>query len=196
MAAFPLAAFPWPYSFLVAAVGAERLVELRLSRRNRRAALARGGFEAGRGHYPAMVALHTGLLVACLGEVWWCERPWIPELGFAMLALLALSMTLRYWAITTLGERWNTRIVVIPGVAPVVHGPYRLMRHPNYLAVVLELVALPLVHSAWLTAIVFSLLNAWLLGVRVRAEEAALRSASPYDASFADRRGFAPRGAR
>ncbi len=191
-----MAAYPWSYSLLVAAVGAERLVELHLSRRNRRAALARGGFEAGQGHYPAMVALHTGVLVACLAEVWWCERPWTPELGYPMLALLALSMTLRYWAIATLGERWNTRIVVLPGVAPIVHGPYRLMRHPNYLAVVLELLALPLVHSAWLTATVFSLLNAWLLGVRVRAEEAALRSVSPYDASFADRRGLAPRGAR
>ena len=119
-----------------------------------------------------MVALHTGFLAACVLEIWWLRRPLLPALAVAMLIVLGLSMALRYWAIATLGERWNTRVVVVPDEPAVAGGPYRFVRHPNYLAVVLEMVALPLVHTAWLTALVGSVLNAWLLAVRIRVEEA------------------------
>jgi methyltransferase len=184
---------PVAYTALVGAVALERLFELYRAERNRRRALARGGIESGEGHYPSMVALHAGFLVACPLEVWLLGRPFVPALALAMLGLLALSMALRYWAIATLGERWCTRIVVVPGEAAIVSGPYRFLRHPNYLAVVIEIVALPLVHTAYLTAVVASALNAWLLAVRIGAEERALREHAAYDERVASRR-FLPGG--
>ena len=94
-----------------------------------------------------------------------------------MLALVALTMTLRYWAISTLGRRWNTRVVVLSGRPLVHHGPYRWMRHPNYLAVVVEIAAVPLIYGAWWTALAFSAGNLLVLRTRLRVEEAALRAA-------------------
>lgn len=163
------------YLVLVLATGVERLVELVISARNARAALARGGIEYGRGHFPWMVALHTGLLVACLAEVWFGDRPFQPWLGWPMLALVVLSQALRYWCIVTLGGQWNTRVIVVPGAGLVARGPYRWLRHPNYVAVVVEGFALPLVHTAWVTALAFTVLNAvLLLGFRIPVEERAL----------------------
>lgn len=170
---------------LLAAVG--RLLELRVANRNRRLLLARGGIEFGEGHYPWMVALHTVWLIACIAEVWLLDRPFIPWLGFTALALFLAAFAVRYWVISTLGERWTTRIVCLPGVAPITGGPYRWLRHPNYLAVILEIASLPLVHTAWLTALAFSLLNAILLRVRIRAEEEGLSRLSDYDEAFAGR---------
>jgi len=167
------------YTLLVLAVGVERLAELRLSVRHARWALARGGVETGRGHYPPMVALHTGLLVAAVAEVYLAGRPFLPWLGWPMLALVLAAQALRWWCIATLGPRWNTRVIVVPGLPLVTAGPYRLLRHPNYLAVVVEGFALPLVHTAWLTAAAFTVLNAWLLRVRIGCEERALAGAAP-----------------
>jgi methyltransferase len=123
-----------------------------------------------------MVALHTGLLAACLVEVALGDRPFVPALGWPMLALVLGSQGLRWWCIRTLGRHWSTRVVVVPGAARVTYGPYRWISHPNYVAVVVEGLALPLVHSAWLTAVCFSVLNAALLRVRIRVENAALES--------------------
>ncbi|MGX7680547.1 isoprenylcysteine carboxyl methyltransferase family protein [Jatrophihabitans sp. DSM 45814] len=162
------------YTLLIAAVAIERLVELVVSKRNLAWSLARGGRESGFGHYPAMVILHSALLVGCLVEAFTLHRSFIPALGWPMLALVVLSQSLRWWCITTLGHQWNTRIVVVPGAQRVGAGPYRFLSHPNYVAVVVEGIALPLVHSAWITALVFSVLNAVLLTIRVRAEAAAL----------------------
>jgi methyltransferase len=181
------------YALLVAAVGLERLVELRLTRRNLAWARARGGVEGGRRHYPAMVGLHVLFLLACPTEVYLLERPLRPALAAAMLVLFAAAMALRYWAIAALGERWSTRLVVVPGAPAVATGPYRFVRHPNYLAVVVEGVALPMIHGAWLTALLFSLANAILLAVRIRAEEAALARHSAYAERLGDRRRFLPR---
>jgi len=123
-----------------------------------------------------MVALHSGLLVAMLVEAW-VRRPDVaPLLAWSMLALVLASQALRWWCIATLGRRWNTRVIIVPGLAPVASGPYRLLPHPNYVAVVVEGVALPLVHAAWMTALVFTLANAALLAVRIRVEDAALRT--------------------
>ena len=163
------------YVGLVLLVGAERVAELVVSLRNARWSFARGGVEYGRGHYPFMVALHTGLLVACLVEGMY--RPFIPSLGWTMLAVVLLSQGLRWWCIATLGQQWNTRVIVVPGLHLVARGPYRWMRHPNYVAVVAEGIALPLVHTAWITALVFTVLNIPLLAVRIRTENAALKSA-------------------
>ncbi|HEX5719631.1 MAG TPA: isoprenylcysteine carboxylmethyltransferase family protein [Thermoanaerobaculia bacterium] len=177
---------------ILAAVG--RLLEVRIANRNRRLLLARGGIEVSPGHYPWMVALHTTWLIACVAEVWLLDRPFIPWLGVTALALFLAAFALRYWVISTLGERWTTRIVCLPGVAPVTGGPYRWLRHPNYLAVILEIASLPLVHTAWLTALAFSLLNAILLRVRIRAEEEGLSRLSGYDEAFAGRPRLIPGG--
>jgi len=167
------------YVLLVLVVGVERLAELRLSVRHARWAFRRGGIETGRAHYPPMVALHSGLLVAAPLEAWLAGRAFVPWLGWSMLAVVVLAQGLRWWCIQTLGVRWNTRVIVVPGL-PLVHtGPYRWLRHPNYVAVVAEGIALPLVHTAWLTALVFTVLNAWLLRVRIRTENTALAAAAP-----------------
>ncbi len=159
---------------LVALVALERVAELAVSTRHARWALANGGAESGRSHYPAMVALHSALLVGAVAEVVTLGRPFVPALGWPMLALVVLAQALRWWCITTLGRQWTTRVIVVPGLRRVRRGPYRVLPHPNYVAVVLEGVALPLVHTAWMTALVFTLLNAVLLRTRVRVESAAL----------------------
>jgi methyltransferase len=166
----------WYVAFLLL-IGVERLVELVVSRRNLAWSLARGGTEHGRGHYPVMVLLHSALLVAPVVEVAVADRPFLPWLGWTMVAVVLGTQALRWWCIRTLGPRWNTRVVVVPGLPLVRRGPYRLLDHPNYVAVAGEGVALPLVHTAWVTALAFTVLNAGLLAVRVRAEEAALAAA-------------------
>ncbi|MGH3446343.1 MAG: isoprenylcysteine carboxyl methyltransferase family protein [Nocardioidaceae bacterium] len=162
------------YVALVAAVALERVAELVVSRRNMAWSIGRGGREIGAGHYPPMVALHVGLLVGCVAEVVVADRPFVPALGWGMVALVLAGQGLRWWCITALGHQWNTRVVVVPGAALVRRGPYRWLRHPNYVAVVVEGAALPMVHTAWVTALVFTTLNAGLLWVRVTVENTAL----------------------
>lgn len=169
------------YLALLAATAVERLAELVVSTRNARWAFARGGVEHGRRHFPPMVVLHTALLLGCALEVTLADRPFLPWLGWPALAVAMGCQALRWWCIASLGPRWNTRVIVVPGLPLVTRGPYRWLRHPNYVAVVLEGIALPLVHTAWLTAVVFTLLNAWLLaGARIPTEERALRAAAPW----------------
>ena len=162
------------YTALVAIVAILRLAELRISARNVAALEARGAVEVGAGHYPWVVMVHASWLIGCVLEVWLLDRPWIAGLGLPMLALFAAGMGLRLWTIRTLGGRWSTRVVVLPGEPLVTTGPFRWLRHPNYLGVVLELAALPLVHGAWITAVAFSVLNGMLLRARIRVEDAAL----------------------
>lgn len=163
------------YLVLILATGAERIVELVISKRNARAAFAKGGVEYGFAHFPWMVALHTSLLLACLVEALF--RPFIPVLGWPMLAIALLCQAGRYWVIASLGQQWNTRVIVVPGAGRVnSRGLYRWFRHPNYVIVAIEGIALPLVHSAWITAIAFTLLNAiLLLRFRIPIENGALR---------------------
>ena len=164
---------------VVLLVAVERLAELVVSKRNAAWSLSRGGVETGRGHYPVMVVLHTGFLAAMLVEAF-VRRPEVPStLAWSMLVLVVAAQVLRWWCIATLGSRWNTRVIVVPGLAPVRSGPYRWLSHPNYVAVVVEGVALPLVHASWVTALVFTLANAVLLTVRLRAENAALATLPP-----------------
>lgn len=168
------------YYLLILAVGLERLVELVVSKRHASWALANGGREYGRSHYPYMVAIHTALLIGCVVEVWLLDRPFLPWLGWPMLAVVLLSQGLRWWCVATLGKRWNTLVIVIPGLPLVNRGPYRWLRHPNYVAVVAEGIALPLIHSAWLTALLFFVANALVLTVRIRVENAALQTAAAH----------------
>jgi methyltransferase len=160
------------YTLLIAAVAVERIAELVVSQRNLSWSHARGGVEFGARHYPAMVVLHTGLLVGCVVEAMY--RPFLPALGWPMLAVVLAAQGLRWWCIGTLGHQWNTRVVVIPDAPRVTGGPYRFFPHPNYVAVVVEGIALPLVHTAWVTAVVFTVLNAFVLRTRIGVENAAL----------------------
>jgi methyltransferase len=162
------------YLVLIGLVALERLAELAVARRNLAWARSRGGVEYGRRHYPWIVLAHAALLGAAPAEVWLLGRPFVPLLGWPMLAVVVLAQGLRWWCVGTLGRQWNTRVVVVPGMPLVDRGPYRWLRHPNYVAVVAEGLALPLVHSAWLTALAFAAANAVLLTVRVRVEDAAL----------------------
>lgn len=170
------------YLVLILLTGCERLAEVIVSTRNARWAFARGGREYGKRHFPWMVALHFGLLIGALAEVFLLHRPFIPALGWPMLAVALLCQAGRWWIIGTLGRQWNTRVIVVRGLGRVRRGPYRLgwLRHPNYLIVAIEGIALPLVYTAWITALVFTILNAiLLLGFRIPTEDRALRELDP-----------------
>jgi len=167
------------YDALVAAVVLERCAELVLSDRNARTLLSRGAVEHGAGHYPPMVALHTAFILGCALEPWLADRPFVAVLGIPMLLVVLSAQAVRWWAISTLGVHWSTRVIVLPSAPRIASGPYRWLSHPNYAAVVAEGIALPLVHSAWITAAVFTALNACLLCVRIRTEDVALMAMRP-----------------
>ena len=167
------------FTILIVLVAVERLVELAVSKRNLQWSREHGGVEYGKSHYPFMVALHVFLLVGSLVEVWVWQKPLIPALSWTMFGLVLASQLLRWWCIVTLGKRWNTLVVVVPGLPRVTGGPYRWLSHPNYVAVVIEGFALPMVGFAWVTALVFTALNIPLLAVRLRAENAALATLPP-----------------
>ena len=163
-------------ALLVLAVGLvaiQRLLELGLSRRNERILRAQGALERGQRHYPLIVATHALWLLSTLVEGL-LRGPGIPSWWPVPLALFLLAQLLRYWAILSLGEYWNTRVLVVPGARLVARGPYRYLRHPNYVAVAVEIATLPLIFGAWVAALVFSALNAALLYVRINTEDRAL----------------------
>lgn len=162
------------YLAILGVVVLERGVELVLSKRNAAWARGRGGLEAGRSHYGVMVVMHALFLVSCALEPLVLGRTFPGAVGWVCLGVALAAQVLRWWAIATLGRRWNTRVIVLPGAEPVTGGPYRWFPHPNYVAVVMELVALPMIFGAWLTALTFTVLNAALLVVRIRVEERAL----------------------
>jgi len=169
------------FTVLVLVTGLERIVELVISTRNARWALSRGGVESNRRQMPWMIALHAGMLLGALAEAWVLGRPFLPWLGWPMLVLTLASQAARYWIIGSLGHQWNTRVIVVPGLPLLATGPYRWrrLRHPNYLVVAIEGIALPLVHTAWITALLFTVLNAvLLLGFRIPAEDRALAAAA------------------
>ena len=165
------------YIAFVLATGGERIYELVVSKRNAATAFARGAVEYGQRHFPWMVALHTGLLLSCIAEVVLLQRPFIPWLGWPMLVIAIACQAARYWIIASLGSQWNTRVIVVPGAGRIANrGLYRWFSHPNYVVVAVEGIALPLVHTAWITAIAFTVLNAvLLLGFRIPTENRALR---------------------
>ncbi|MHC4393943.1 MAG: isoprenylcysteine carboxyl methyltransferase family protein [Planctomycetota bacterium] len=162
------------YVVLIGLIAIERIAELLVSRRNAEWSFEHGGRELGQRHYPVMVIIHAALLVGCLAEMLAFNRLFTPALGWTSFVAVALAQGLRWWCISILGPRWNTRVIVVPGLKPVSDGPYALLNHPNHVAVVIEGLALPLVHGAWITALTFTVLNTLLLAVRVRCENAAL----------------------
>ncbi len=167
----PLAAF---LAFIVA----QRLSELALSARHARALAARGAVEHAAAHFPLFVALHVAWPLALIGEVLGLgARP--PHAWPLALAAFLAAQLLRTWAIRTLGERWTVRVWVLPGAPPVATGPYRWLRHPNYVAVAIELLAAPLMFGAWRTALAATAVNVVALAIRIPAEEAALGLRGP-----------------
>ena len=180
------------YLGFLALLGLERVGELLLARRNAERAFAKGAVEVGQAHYRVMAVFHTLFLVSCAAETVAGQRAFPGAVGWIALGLAVSAQGLRYWAITTLGDRWNVRVIVLPGVQPVVGGPYRWVRHPNYVAVALEMLAVPLIHGAWVTALAFTLGNGLLMLVRIRAEEAALGTS--YAHAFAHTPRFLPGG--
>ena len=182
---------PPVYLGIVAILALERGVELYIAHRNAARAFAAGAVEIGQRHYRVMVGFHAAFLVACAVES--ILRGSGAPAAVAVPAIVAelFAQFLRYWVIFTLRSRWNTRIIVFPDARPVTSGPFRFARHPNYLAVAIEVVAVPLIGGAWVTAIVFSLGNAILLMVRIPAEERALGQS--YAGAFAERPRFLPR---
>jgi methyltransferase len=158
----------WPSIALLAFVTLQRLVELPIARANSRRLLAAGGYEAGSGHYPLIVALHASWLLT----LWWLApgRP----INLPFLALFVFIEAARVWVLRTLGQRWTTRIIVVPGETLVARGPYRFVNHPNYWVVTGEIAVLPLIFGLWQVALIFSVLNAAILTIRIRAENRAL----------------------
>ena len=161
------------YLIVIILTAIERLVEVRVSNRNAKWSLEQGGTEYGRGHYPFMVVSAHGILFACVGEVFYFQRE-VTYLWLGTFTLVVGCQGLRWWCINTLGQRWNTRVIIVPNLPRVTGGPYQYINHPNYVVVALEGIILPLVHQSWITAICFTLLNAGLMVVRIRCENEAL----------------------
>jgi methyltransferase len=179
------------YLTILAALVVERIFELWLSNRNARLAFARGGIELGRGQYQIIVAFHTLLIAACATGAMRNAPAFPPALSTAALAGEIAALALRSWSVATLGQNWNTRVIVIPDMEPITSGPYRYIRHPNYVAVVIEIACVPLLRGLVILAVVFSVANAILLALRIPLEERAL--GEPYRRAFTSRRRFVPR---
>lgn len=144
----------------------QRLIELVVARRNERWARSQGAVEYGQAHYPYIVALHTLFIVAMIAEYWWKGG----QFSLFVLTLFLMLIAVKIWALSSLGKYWNTKILRIPGSVFVRKGPYRWFKHPNYFIVVCEIIAIPMVYHLVYTVIVFTLLNALMLSVRIREE--------------------------
>ena len=177
---------------IVLALVLQRLLELRLSRHHEADILARGGREHGADQFGWMKALHTAWFIAMLTEVLLLDRPFIPWLFAMACVVFIIGQALRYAAILTLGPRWTVRVMTLPDEPLVTRGIYRHVRHPNYAGVILEVAAVPLLHTAYLTSLVFTLTNAALIAVRIRTEERALELDNHYRRAFAGRPRFIP----
>ena len=181
------------FTGLVVAVGLFRVIELGISQRRRRGLRARGAAPVPEKNFLAMVLLHAGILCGSIAEAWVAARPVIPWLAAFALALVLGASVLRWWVIATLGPHWNVRIMASLSLGVVTGGPYRFVRHPNYVAVFVELLALPLVHGAYLTAVLGAAAHVWVLAQRIRAEEEILLADPIYRAQMGSKPRFLPR---
>ena len=166
---------PVHYTIVIALTAIERLIEVRVSKRNATWSFEQGGREFGKEHYPFMVVLHTVFLISCVVEAWLMPKDIDLVWTSVGLFLVVACQAFRWWCIASLGKHWNTRVILIPGGQRITKGPYRFLPHPNYMIVAVEGVVLPLLYQAWYTAIAFTLFNALLMWVRIRCEEDALR---------------------
>jgi methyltransferase len=178
---------------IITAILLQRVLEMRLSQQNEARIIAQGGREHAAGHFWVMKLLHATWIFAMGIEVFWLDRPFIPGLAIVGFIGLLVGQSLRYAAILTLGNRWTVRVMTLPNAPAVNEGIYRYVRHPNYLGVILEIAAVPLIHTAYITSIFFTLANGLLLLARIRAEERALSEENNYSQVFAERPRFIPK---
>ncbi len=181
------------YLALLLAVALGRLLEMRLSARHQRRLASRGVAKVAEPHFRWMVLLHGGVLVSAALEVLLLRRPLIPGLATAMALLFLLANGLRWWVIATMSEHWNVEVMASTRLGIVTHGPFRWIRHPNYLAVFLELLALPLIHTAWLTALWGSVAHLRILRLRIATEENVLLADPAYRTAMGTKPRFFPR---
>jgi methyltransferase len=180
------------YLALLAAVGLLRLVELQISRRHQQRMLAAGAVRIAEPHFKWIVVIHTGVLIGAALEVILLKRPFFPLLGAIMFALFVASNLVRFWVVRTLGDLWNVQVMDSTRLGVVTAGPFRFVRHPNYTGVILEMISLPLIHTAWITAIVTSLAYSFALSMRLRAEESVLMANPEYRAAMEHKPRFLP----
>jgi methyltransferase len=180
------------YLALLALVGVGRLIELRISRRNQRRLEKQGVRKIVEPHFRWMVITHAGVLAGAAAEVLLLHRPLIPSLAIVMTALLVFANALRWWVIRTLAEHWNVEVMASSRVGVVAAGPYRWVRHPNYVAVVIELFSLPMIHTAWITALAGTLANLEILRRRLRVEEGVLMADPAYRSAMGAKPRFLP----
>ena len=177
---------------LLLAVGALRLVELRISKQHQREMMGRGAAKVEEPRFRWMVLLHTAVLVGSAVEVVFLHRPFIPILAAVMFAVFLAANAVRWWVIRTLGEHWNVQVVDSTGLGVVTSGPFRFVRHPNYAAVFAEMIALPLIHTAWITAVVGTVAHVLVLRMRLATEERVLFANPAYRAAMSSKPRFLP----
>lgn len=171
------------FAIVISIVILQRLVELVVAKRNEQWMRSQGAFEVGAAHYPIMVTMHIAFFISLLAEVILLDRS-LSSIWIILLVIFLTAQVARIWCLTSLGKFWNTKIIILPGADVVQKGPYKWVRHPNYVIVTTELLVLPLMFGAYLTAIIFTLLNVWMLSVRIPAEEKALKDATNYREKF------------
>ncbi|MFC0271671.1 isoprenylcysteine carboxyl methyltransferase family protein [Metabacillus herbersteinensis] len=179
------------FVFLLILIILQRLTELMLAKRNEKWMKQRGGVEYGREHYPYIVALHVLFLVSFIAEVLLFDKG-LTTYWYIIAPIIVFTQVIRYWAVFSLGSFWNTRIIIIPNADVVSKGPYRFLKHPNYLVVALEILCIPLLFNAFLTSIMFTLTNVLMMKVRILAEERALVNSTNYVSVFQSKNRFLP----
>ncbi|WP_318183696.1 isoprenylcysteine carboxyl methyltransferase family protein [Metabacillus idriensis] len=179
------------YIFLVIII-LQRLTELFIAKRNEAYMKTMGGEEYGQKHYPIIVAVHILFLFSLMIEVIVFNKE-VSPLWLVILPIIAITQIIRYWAVFSLGSNWNTKIIIVPNLEVVSKGPYKFMRHPNYLVVAVEILFLPVLFQAYATAILFTVLNAAIMAIRIPAEEKALLQHTDYEELFMTKRRFLPR---
>jgi methyltransferase len=180
------------FLLLLVSVAALRIVELRISQRHRQQLLSRGAAKIDEPRFRWMVALHTAILLGAAIEVIFLKRPFIPALAAGMFAIFLAANAIRWWVIRTLGEHWNVQVVDSTRLGVVTSGPFRFVRHPNYMAVFAEMLALPLLHAAWITALTGSVAHIAVLAQRLSTEERVLFANPDYRAAMAGKPRFLP----
>lgn len=179
------------FTLFITLVILQRLVELRIANKNEKWMKANGGFEVGQQHYKYIVLVHVMFFISLIVEVSVFGKS-VSSLWLLFILFFTLAQALRIWSLLSLGQFWNTKIIIVPNVNIISKGPYKYIRHPNYLVVVIELLVIPLIFNAFWTAILFSLLNMLVLSIRIPAEEQALIKETNYKAVFQQRSRFAP----
>ncbi|WP_328589276.1 isoprenylcysteine carboxyl methyltransferase family protein [Litchfieldia alkalitelluris] len=169
----------------------QRMIELYIAHRNESWMKKKGAYEIGGGHYKYIVAIHTLFFVVYFFEVF-IKGVQISSAFKVILCFFVLTQLLRLWVIKSLGKYWNTKIIILPNEEIVKKGPYKYLRHPNYVIVALELVLIPLLYNAYITAVVFTLLNIFVLSIRIPTEERALSSLTNYKDHFSEKNRFVP----